>query len=50
MNKILPHLPRLGDKSADLDLDPGGDLDVLGGDFHWPRSASDLYTDFLFTE
>jgi len=42
--EILPHLPRLGDRSADLDLDPRGDLD----DFHWPRSASDLYIDFLF--
>lgn len=41
---VQPHLPRLGDKSTDLDLDldPGGDLD----DFHGPLSASDLYTDF----
>jgi hypothetical protein len=48
---ILPHLPRLGDKSTDLDLDldPGGDLDVLCTDDFQPRSASDLYN-FLFTE
>jgi hypothetical protein len=28
----FPHLLRLGDMSADLDLDPEGDLDTLPGD------------------
>lgn len=43
-----PYLLRLGDNSADLDLEPDGDLDALSGDLQLPRgSTSSSYLDFL---